>query len=135
MPTVLFICNENACRSQMAEGWARTLLPDWQALSAGAEPRGSVDANAVAVMQEVGIDVSGQTSKGFAALPVRAFDYVVTMGCKGGCQFVPAKKLIAWDIPDPAGTDIEFYREVRDKIRDRVRKLPEEAEMGLTFKP
>ena len=55
------------------------------------------------------------------------------MGCKDGCPFVPAKKSFDWNIPDPAGKDIEFYRQVRDMIRDLVRKLPEEVEKGLTF--
>jgi arsenate reductase len=64
----------------MAEGWARKLLPAWQAYSAGSKPRGSVDANAIAVMQEVGIDISGNASKGFDALPVKEFDYVVLKG-------------------------------------------------------
>jgi protein-tyrosine-phosphatase len=131
--TVLFVCTENACRSQMAEGWARKLLPDWQAYSAGSKPRGSVDANAIAVMQEVGIDISGNASKGFDALPVKELDYVVTMGCKDGCPFVPAKKTFDWGIPDPAGKDLDFYRTVRDLIRDMVRQLPNAVPAGLTF--
>jgi protein-tyrosine-phosphatase len=109
------------------------LLPDWQAFSAGSRPRGSVDANAIAVMQEVGIDISGSASKGFGGLPVKAFDYVVTMGCKDGCPFVPAKESFAWDIPDPASKDLDFYRKVRDMIRDLVQKLPEAVPTGLTF--
>ena len=132
--TVLFVCTENACRSQMAEGWARKLLPDWQAYSAGSKPRGSVDASAIVVMQEVGIDISGNASKGFDALPVKELDYVVTMGCKDGCPFVPAKRSFAWDIPDPAGKDLDFYRQVRDLIRDRLSRLPSEIGKGLDFK-
>jgi arsenate reductase (thioredoxin) len=158
MPTVLFVCTENACRSQMAEGWARKLLPDWQAFSAGSRPRGSVDPNAIAVMQEVGIDISGQSSKGFDDLglghgprsgdtiPNRSgsghvpigscpakFDYVVTMGCKDGCPFVPAKQTLDWNIPDPAGKDLDFYRKVRGLIRDLVKHLPEAVPAGLSF--
>lgn len=121
--TVLFVCTENACRSQMAEGWARRLLPGWQAFSAGSQPRGSVDARAIAVMWEVGIDISRNTSKGFAALPTKDFDYVVTMGCKDNCPFVPAKRTLDWNLPDPAGKDLEFYRQVRDRIRDLVAAL------------
>ena len=131
--TVLFVCTENACRSQMAEGWARKLLPHWQAYSAGSKPRGSVDANAIAVMKEVGIDISGNPSKGFDALPVKEFDCVVLMGCKDGCPFVPARRSFDWDIPDPADRNIEFYRQVRDMIRSAVQKLPEAAKQGLTF--
>jgi arsenate reductase len=125
--TVLFVCTENACRSQMAEGWARKLLPEWQAHSAGSKPRGSVDALAIAVMQEVGIDIAGNASKGFDGLPVKEFDYVVTMGCKDGCPFVPAKQSFDWSIPDPAGKEIEFYRQVRDTIRDEVKDLPNQT--------
>jgi arsenate reductase (thioredoxin) len=130
----------------MAEGWARKLLPGWQAFSAGSRPRGSVDANAIAVMQEVGIDISSQSSKGFDALVPGhdpdcrtigscpgEFDYVVTMGCKDGCPFVPAMHSFDWDIPDPAGKDLDFYRHVRDMIRSAVQKLPESAAQGLTF--
>jgi arsenate reductase len=131
--TILFVCTENACRSQMAEGWAHKLLPDWQACSAGSRPRGSVDANAIAVMKEVGIDISAQMSKSFDALPTREFDYVVTMGCKDGCPFVPARKTFAWDIPDPAGKDLDFYRQVRDTIRDLVQNLPNAVQKGLSF--
>lgn len=123
MTYILFVCTENACRSQMAEGWARKLLPDWQAFSAGSKPRGSVDDKAIAVMQEVGINIANNTSKGFSDLP-KTFDYVVTMGCKDSCPYFPAK-MIAWDIPDPAGKDIEFYRKVRDIIRDHILRLPE----------
>jgi arsenate reductase len=133
VPTVLFVCVENSCRSQMAEGWARKLLPDWQAFSAGSKPRWSVDPNAITVMREVGIDISGNASKGFDALPSREFDYIVTMGCKDGCPFVPSKQSFAWDIPDPAGKDLDFYRGVRDLIRDLVKQLPKAVPTGLTF--
>jgi protein-tyrosine-phosphatase len=145
VPSVLFVCTENACRSQMAEGWAKKLLPDWQAYSAGSKPRGSVDRSAIAVMQEVGIDISGNVSKGFDAVRghdtdcrtigscPREFDYVVTMGCKDGCPFVPAKQSLDWNIPDPAGKDLDFCRKVRDLIRNLVRQLPETRPAGLTF--
>ncbi|MEO0107762.1 MAG: arsenate reductase ArsC [candidate division WOR-3 bacterium] len=122
--TVLFVCTENACRSQMAEGWAKRLLPNWQAFSAGSRPRGSVDPSAILVMQEVGIDISGNTSKGFDALPLKKFDCVVTMGCGDACPLVPTRQRFNWEIPDPAGKGIEFYRTVRDTIRGRVSGLP-----------
>lgn len=131
--TVLFVCTENACRSQMAEGWARKLLPDWHAYSAGSKPRGSIDTRAIEVMNEAGIDLFAQKSKGFSELPVAEFDYVVTMGCKDGCPFVPAKKILAWDIPDPAGKSPEFFRQVRDTIGEKVRHLPDEVEAGPVF--
>jgi protein-tyrosine-phosphatase/Co/Zn/Cd efflux system component len=128
----------------MAEGWARKLLPDWQAFSAGSKPRGSVDVNAVAVMQEAGIDITGQSSKGFEGLrsgdtiPNRGgsghvpseFDYVVLMGCKDACPFVPAKQTLVWDIPDPAGKVIDSYRQARDLIRDNLNDLANQPLAG-----
>ena len=135
--TVLFVCVENACRSQMAEGWARRLLYDWSAYSAGSKPRRQVDCRAVAVMKEVGIDISGQRPKSFSELPLqeKQFDYVVTMGCAVECPFIPAKLTIAWDIPDPAGKPIGFYRRIRDSIRQQVARLPWQTPVGRDTEP
>ncbi len=82
-----------------------------------------VDEIAIRVMQEKGIDISGQSSKGFLDLPVKELDIVVTMGCKDICPFVSSKEHIEWDIPDPKGKSIEFFRGVRDKIEEKVKKV------------
>lgn len=129
MKNILFVCIENSCRSQMAEGWARHLgRGRVQAFSAGSRPSGKVNQTAVAVMKERGIDLSSQASKGFDALPDLTWDYVITMGCGDECPFVPARARIDWDIPDPKEKPIEVFRTVRDEIERRVKQLMESLE-------
>ena len=121
---ILFVCVENSCRSQMAQGWAAKLGGDKvEAFSAGSKPSGVVNPDAIKVMKEIGIDISGQTSKGFEQLPYNKFDYVITMGCQDVCPFFPAKEKIDWQITDPKGKGLEFFRKVRDEIGDRVKQL------------
>lgn len=121
MKTVLFVCIENSCRSQMAEGFAKHLGGGrWQAYSAGSRPSGVIHPIAIQVMQEAGIDISRQASKGFDDLPIDMFDYVVSMGCRDFCPFAPAKERIEWNIADPKDKYIDFFREVRDKIKEKV---------------
>jgi len=125
---IVFVCVENSCRSQMAEGFARFYGKGRvEAYSAGSKPSGRVNETAVQVMKEVGIDISSQESKGFDALPDREFDMVVTMGCGDECPLVPAKRRIDWKIRDPKGKSIEIFREVRDEIKEKVLELIEEV--------
>jgi protein-tyrosine-phosphatase len=122
--SVLFVCIENSCRSQMAEGFARALGGDkFEVYSAGSRPSGVVNPEAIAAMKEVRIDISRQCSKGFKDLPRQDLDYVVTMGCQDVCPFFPAKQELAWDIPDPKGRGAEFFRMVRDQIKSQVAQL------------
>ncbi|MDD4907623.1 MAG: arsenate reductase ArsC [Candidatus Omnitrophica bacterium] len=124
MKKVLFVCVENSCRSQMAEGFARQFGKDvWEVYSAGSKPSGVVNPDAVKVMREAGIDISLQESKGFSGLPVREFDYVITLGCQDICPFVPAVKHLEWQIEDPKGRDLDFFRFVRDNIKLKVQEL------------
>ncbi len=124
MNTVLFVCVENSCRSQIAQGFADTFGTGViKAMSAGSRPSGQVNPLAVKSMQEIGIDISSHTSKGFNDLPHQSFDYVITLGCKDKCPFVPADQHIDWNIPDPKGHDDDFFREVRDNIKTRVVRL------------
>ena len=126
MTRILFVCVENSCRSQMAEGFARRLGEGRiEAYSAGSKATGSVNSEAVVVMKEVGIDISGQSSKGFTDLPVAEFDYVVTMGCQDICPFFPAKAELAWQIDDPKGGDRQLFRRVRGEIEQQVARLIE----------
>ena len=119
--TILFVCVENACRSQMAEGFARNLLKDdFDIYSAGSKPAGSVNPDAVVVMNEVGIDISHRKPKGFVDLSQKAFDYVITMGCRDTCPFVAAQHHIDWEIKDPKGKSLESFRKVRDEIQTKV---------------
>lgn len=121
---LLFVCVENSCRSQMAEGFARALGAEAvEARSAGSRPSGVVNPLAIASMAEVGIDLRGQRSTGVDALDRRAYDAVVTMGCGDACPAVPATLVEDWDIPDPKHMEPEAFALVRDTIRDRVDDL------------
>ena len=118
---ILFACVANSCRSQMAEALARFHgQGKIEAYSAGSNPSGQVNQLAVKVMKERGLDISGQQSKGFNKLPVDNFDIVVLMGCGEQCPFVPAKKWIEWEIPDPEGKSLAFFRKVREEIERKV---------------
>jgi arsenate reductase len=122
--SILFVCVENSCRSQMAEGFARMLGGGLiEVFSAGSRPSGVINPEAIAAMKEVGIDISQQCSKGFKDLPRQGLDYVVTMGCQDVCPFFPAKEEFVWDIPDPKGQGPEFFRTVRDQIKNQVVQL------------
>jgi glutathione/glutaredoxin type arsenate reductase len=121
---VLFVCVENSCRSQMAEGFAKKHGGDKiEAFSAGSKPAGIVNPDAIKVMKEIGIDISDQTSKGFELLPYNKFDYIVTMGCQDTCPYFPAQKKVEWQIEDPKGKGLEVFRKVRDEIGKKVKEL------------
>jgi arsenate reductase len=124
MKRVLFVCIENSCRSQMAEGFARQLGRGiLEVYSAGSKPSGIVNPDAIKAMREAGIDISRQQSKGFNDLPVKEFDHVVTLGCRDTCPFIPAKKHIEWQIDDPKGKSADEFRKTRDEIRGKVKEL------------
>ena len=121
---VLFVCVENSCRSQMAEGFANMLgVEGVEAYSAGSEPGGHVNSSAVEVMREMGYDLGAHESKSVDDVPDIEFDYVVTMGCGDDCPMVKARMHIDWDIPDPRGMGLGEFRSVRDMIRERVQRL------------
>ncbi len=121
---ILFVCRENACRSQIAEAFARLHGTGRVAsFSAGSQPRGSVDATAQAVMQERGIALDAHRSKGLQDLPAITWDVMIGMGCGDACPQVRAKQRIEWDIPDPAGAPLATYRAVRDLIEQQVKTL------------
>ena len=123
---ILFLCVENSCRSQMAEGLAEMLAQGVKGLSffsAGSKPSGMLNPLAVRVMKEKGIDISGHISKSFEDLPYREFDIVVGMGCGDACPLFMAKQYIKWNVPDPKGKDIVYFRMVRDLIGAKVAGL------------
>ncbi|MFH1460043.1 MAG: arsenate reductase ArsC [Candidatus Omnitrophota bacterium] len=129
IPSLLFACIENSCRSQIAAGFAREIGKDKVTVfSAGSKPAGYVNPQAIKVMSEIGIDLSNAKSKGFYDLPKNEFDYVVTLGCKDKCPYVPAIKNINWDIPDPKAKDPSFFYAVRDIIKEKVTDLINEIE-------
>ena len=121
---ILFVCVENARRSQMAVGFAEAFgQGKIEVYSAGSLPSSIIDPLVIEVMKERGIDLSGKRPKGLNDLPPVEMDYLVTMGCEESCPAVLAKKIIEWDIPDPKGKSIDIFREVRDLIEGRVRTL------------
>lgn len=122
--TVLFLCVHNAGRSQMAAGWLRHLAGDRvRVLSAGSDPGDEVNPGAVAVMREVGIDITGARPHRWTEDELSSADVVVTMGCGDECPYVPGTRYEDWDLDDPAGRDIEAIRPIRDEIERRVREL------------
>jgi len=123
----LFVCVENAARSQMAEAFAREM--GIEAASAGTLPSKSINPDVIKVMQEIGIDMSGYKPKLLTMEMIERADVVVTMGCsiEGVC---PApmlrkmkKKLIEWNIEDPKGKPIEEVRRIRDEIKEKIISL------------
>ena len=119
---VLFVCVENANRSQMAEAFARILGSDAvEAYSAGSRPSGKVNPKAVEAMRELGYDLSTHASNSLDDLPEVEFDFVATMGCGDACPMVQARQRADWAIPDPKHLPPDEFRVVRDQIRDKVK--------------
>ena len=120
---LLFVCVENANRSQMAEAFARLHGGERvEALSAGSRPSGTINPKAVRFMAELGYDLSQHASTALDTVDGE-FDAVITMGCGDRCPFLPARIREDWALPDPKHMDDEGYRAVRDEIGRRVRDL------------
>ncbi len=127
---LLFVCLENANRSQMAEAFARLLGGNAvEAYSAGSRPSGVVNAKVVEAMRELGYDLSRHCSKSLEELPDAEFDFVATMGCGDVCPLVRATRRADWAIPDPRHLPPAEFRAVRDLIREKVRVVL--AELGV----
>jgi arsenate reductase len=125
MKYVLFVCNHNAGRSQMAAAFfARLAPPDLRAESAGSEPAASIWPVVVDAMREVGIDISAHRPQRLGVEMQLHADYAVTLNCGESCPFVPAT-VEDWDVPDPAGRPLEEVRAIRDEIERRVQRLLE----------
>lgn len=125
---LLFVCIENSNRSQMSQAFARLLGGDKvEAYSAGSRPSGIVNPKAIAAMKELDYDLSTHDSKSLNEVKQYApFDAVVTMGCGDACPWMPARRFIDWQIPDPKHLEPGEFNKVRDLIRDKVRGLLEE---------
>jgi arsenate reductase (thioredoxin) len=131
VPWVLFVCVHNAGRSQMAAGLLDKLADGRvNVRSAGSEPAGRVNPDAVAAMAEIGIDISRGFPKPLSDEAVREADVVITMGCGDACPVYPGKRYEDWALEDPAGKDLETVRRIRDEIEVRVRQLLAEIESG-----
>ena len=126
---IVFVCVENARRSQMAQGFAEALgQGKLEVYSAGSRPSLEIDPLVIEVMKEKGIDLTPKRPKSLNELPPVEMDYLVTMGCEETCPAVLAKKIIVWEIPDPKGKSIDVFREVRDLVENKVRTLLKEIE-------
>jgi arsenate reductase (thioredoxin) len=123
MSRVLFVCVQNAGRSQMAEALFAQAADGHEARSAGSRPAGSVHPEVVAAMREVGIDLAGRTPRGLEEADARWADVVVTMGCGDECPVVPGKRYVDWELPDPADKSLPEIRRLREEISVRVREL------------
>src|SRR5580700_1408467 len=121
MATVLFACLHNAGRSQMSQAlFERAAGGRHLALSAGTTPAEHVHPEVVEVMQELGIDLSDRCPQLFTRELAEQADVVVTMGCGDACPYVPGKRSIDWDLPDPEGSPLKEIRATRDEIQLRV---------------
>jgi protein-tyrosine-phosphatase len=127
VPEILFVCVQNAGRSQMAAG----LLDHYadgrvHVRSAGSEPADQIHPHVVEAMAEVDVDISKEFPKPLTDEAVRAADAVITMGCGDACPIYPGKRYEDWEVDDPAGADLEGVRRIRDEISQRVRRLLDE---------
>ena len=124
--TILFVCVENAGRSQMAEGFFRKYAPEgYEPLSAGTKPVSQINPLAIQVMNEIGIDISKQKSKDLTEDMIRNSDKIIIMGCmdKNFCPTLFIPKVIDWGIDDPKDKSIKQVREIRDEIERRFKEL------------
>ena len=129
MSTVLFVCRQNAGRSQMSQAlFERASGGRHHALSAGTTPATHVHPEVVAAMGELGIDLADRTPQRLTEDLATEADVVVTMGCGDECPFLPGKRYIDWDLTDPAGKPLDEVRAIRDDIGHRVQALLDELQ-------
>jgi arsenate reductase (thioredoxin) len=124
--TILFVCVENAGRSQIAEGFFKKYAPaGYEPLSAGTRPVSQINPLAIQVMNEVGLDISKQKSKDLTEDMMRNSDKIINMGCmdKNFCPTLFIPKVIDWGIEDPKDKPIEKVRKIRDEIERRIKEL------------
>ena len=121
MTNVLFVCVQNAGRSQMAQ--ALFERRGGEARSAGSQPADELHEAVVKALEEVGVDISGRKPKALTHEDVEWADLVVTMGCGDACPYVPGKHYVDWNLPDPVGLCLEEVRELREVIDARVSEL------------
>jgi arsenate reductase (thioredoxin) len=127
MSTVLFVCLQNAGRSQMSSAlFELAAHGKHRALSAGTTPADHVHPEVIEVMQELGIDLTGRTPRLLTRDLAEQADVVITMGCGDECPFIPGKRYIDWELPDPSGQSIDAVRSIRDEIAKRVTALIDE---------
>jgi protein-tyrosine-phosphatase len=126
MTRILFVCVENAGRSQMAEAFFKKFMPKgFEVISAGTKPGDKVNPIVLQAMSEIGIDMKNQTPKTISQQIISESEKAVNMGCidKESCPALFLKDVLDWQIPDPKGKPIEQVREIRDQIKDKVMLL------------
>ena len=124
MSHVLFVCIQNAGRSQMAQAlFGRVAGDDHEARSAGSRPAARVHPEVVEAMAEFGVDVSQNVPHRLDDADMAWADVVVTMGCGDACPYIPGKRYIDWDLEDPKGRRVDDVRAIRDDIAQRIREL------------
>ena len=129
MAQALFVCLHNAGRSQMSEAlFERAADGRHTAASAGTTPAERVHPEVVAVMGELGIDLADRHPQRLTTQLAHAADVVVTMGCGDECPYIPGKRYLDWDLPDPKGRSLEEVRATRDEIALRVEGLVSELD-------
>lgn len=127
IPEVLFVCTHNAGRSQMAAALLDQLAAGRiHVTSAGSQPADQLNPAVVAAMAEIGLDISHEFPKPLTTGKVQAADVVITMGCGDTCPFYPGKRYEDWDLPDPAGQDIDTVRRIRNQIRTHIQALADD---------
>jgi arsenate reductase (thioredoxin) len=129
MARVLFVCLHNAGRSQISKAlFDRIAQGRHQSQSAGTEPGERVHPKVVEVMDEIGVDVSGRTPQRLTNDLAEWTDVVITMGCGDACPYIPGKRYLDWDLPDPKGRPVDEVRALRDDIERRVTDLVRELD-------
>lgn len=129
MAHVLFVCVQNAGRSQMSEAlFQRASGGRHSAESAGTRPAEHVHPEVVAAMQELGIDLSSRVPQRLTTALAERADVVVTMGCGDECPYIPGVRYVDWDLPDPGGRPPAEVREIRDEVDRRVTALVSELD-------
>lgn len=127
---VLFVCVENAGRSQMAEGFLRKYARNFDAISAGTEPKTKLNSTVILAMNEIGIDITNQKPKLLSDKMIEDSIKTVNMGCmdKESCPSLFVKNVIDWEISDPKGKTLEEIRKIRDQIKSEVLTLIKKLE-------
>ena len=123
MAHVFFVCLHNAGRSQMSQAFFAHAAPGHEGRSAGTDPADAVHPEVVEVMREVGIELADRKPQKLTREMAEWADVVVTMGCGDECPYIPGRRYLDWDLPDPSGQPLEVVRETRDEIKRRVESL------------
>ena len=131
MATILFVCLHNAGRSQMSQAlFERAADGRHTALSAGTTPAEQVHPEVIEVMRELAIDLTGRRPQLLTRELAEQADVVVTMGCGDACPYIPGRRYIDWDLPDPRGRPLQVIRATRDDIQEKVTALAPELDAG-----